>query len=103
MSVIGRRLCTPEKNRERAYDFPVGGYVRAIRTPLRTISPVSSDQALSETTRIPVTALDRKVETVHVLLQLRANGYRSRHRAEGKGMRPAPRRRFPVLNESIVR
>ena len=81
----------------------MGGYIRTIRTPLRTISPVSSDQTFSETTRVPVTALDRKVETVHVLLQLRANGYRSRHRTKGERMRPAPRRRFPMFDEGIIR
>ena len=77
--------------RRQTYDFPVNGFICPIRAPLRTISPVSSDQALSETPRVPVTALDRKVETVHILLQLRTDGYCPGHRTEGKNMGPTPR------------
>ena len=79
------------------------GPVRPVRDPTRAVAPVPADEALAQTLCVALTALHRQAEALHVLFELRTDGDRAGHGAEGKRVRLAPGGRAAVAREGVIR
>lgn len=82
--------------------IPMDRKVCPIWHPLCAMSPIPTHQTLPEPLCITLTALDWKLETVHVFFKLGADGDCTGHGPEGQSVRLAPGERLAVSDKGIV-